>query len=134
MKWILYTDGASRGNPGEAGAGALLISDEGKELSLSKYLGTKTNNQAEYAALLLGLEELIKHRVDEVEVCADSELMVKQLKGEYKVKNEGLKPYYLKARDLLKNFKSTTLRHVPREENKQADRLANEAIDFKNDF
>ncbi|MBI2339889.1 MAG: ribonuclease HI family protein [Deltaproteobacteria bacterium] len=131
MKWMMYTDGASRGNPGEAGAGALLVSAGGKEIPLSRYLGTKTNNQAEYAALLMGLEELKKQKAGEVEIRADSELMVRQLKGEYRVKNEGLIPYYEKAKNLLKSFEKVSFCHVPREENKEADKLANEAIDFK---
>lgn len=132
MKWILYTDGASRGNPGEAGAGALLTNEQGKEFPLSRYLGIKTNNQAEYEALILGLEALIQYQPEEVEIYADSELMVKQLNGEYKVKNEGLKPHYEKVKNLLKNFKKVLIRHIPREENKRADELANEAIDLKN--
>ncbi|MBI4411036.1 MAG: ribonuclease HI family protein [Deltaproteobacteria bacterium] len=131
MKWIVYTDGASRGNPGEAGAGAFLVSESGKEIPLSHYLGIKTNNQAEYAALLMGLEELKKQKAREVEIRADSELMVRQLKGEYRVKNEGLIPYYERAKNLLTSFEKVSFRHVPREENKKADKLANEAIDFR---
>ena len=131
MKWIIYTDGASRGNPGEAGAGAFLVSDSGKEIPLSHYLGIKTNNQAEYAALVMGLAELKKHKVREVEIRADSELMIRQLKGEYRIKNEGLIPYYERVKNLLESFEKVTFCHVPREENKKADKLANEAIDFK---
>lgn len=131
MKWIMYTDGASRGNPGKSGAGAFLISDSGQEIPLSHYLGIKTNNQAEYAALVMGLAELKKLKARFVEVRADSELMVRQLKGEYRVKNEGLIPYYEKAKNLLLGFEKVTFRHVPREENKKADKLANEAIDFR---
>jgi len=131
MKWILYTDGASRGNPGEAGAGAFLVNEDGEEIPLTKYLGKKTNNQAEYDALILGLEELIRIKAQEADIRADSELMIKQLKGEYKVKNEGLKPYFVKAQALLKQIPKTRLSHVRREENKEADKLANQAIDFK---
>lgn len=131
MKWVLYCDGASRGNPGEAGAGALLIDENGKEISLTRFLGKKTNNQAEYEALLLGLKELQKRGATEVEVKADSELLVRQLNGQYRVKHEGLVPLYKQAKDMLNSFTKTTIRHIPREENKKADRLSNEAIDLK---
>lgn len=129
MKWILYSDGASRGNPGEAGAGALLMNEKGDEYSLCAYLGHKTNNQAEYEALLLGLKELKRRGAKKVEIRADSELLVRQLNGEYKVKNAGLQNLFFKAKELLGAFESVTIRHVPREENREADRLANEAID-----
>ncbi len=131
MAWILYCDGASRGNPGEAGAGALLIDEKGQEIPLTRYLGHKTNNQAEYSALLLGLEELIRQQAKEVEIKADSELLIKQLKGEYRVKNEGLIPLYQQAKDWLGQFEKVTLQHIPREQNTKADRLSNEAIDFR---
>ncbi len=131
MKWVLYCDGASRGNPGEAGAGALLIDEKGHEISLTRYLGKKTNNQAEYEALLLGLEELKKRGAVEVEVKADSELLVRQLNGQYRVKHEGLVPLYKQAKDVLNSFAKVKIRHIPREQNKKADRLSNEAIDLK---
>lgn len=129
MKWTLYSDGASRGNPGRAGAGALLVDEKGEEIKLVRYLGTKTNNQAEYAALILGLEILKEKKAREVEIRADSELMIKQLKGEYRVKNPGLLPYYRQAQELVKNFEKVNFRHIPREENYKADKLANKAID-----
>ena len=129
MKWILYTDGASRGNPGLAGAGALLVSEEGEKIELRRFLGERTNNQAEYEGLLLGLERLKKINARKLEVRADSELMIRQLKGEYRVKNEHLKPLYERACEMLRIFESVALKHIPREENREADRLSNEAID-----
>jgi ribonuclease HI len=129
--WILYCDGASRGNPGEAGAGALVIGPHGEEFRLTRYLGHKTNNQAEYTALLLGLQKLKELKAGKVEIRADSELMIRQLKGVYRVKHEGLKPLFLEAKELLKNFTKVVLKHIPREENKEADALSNDAIDHK---
>lgn len=131
MKWILYSDGASRGNPGLSGAGAFLTSETGEEVELTQFLGIKTNNQAEYEALLLGLTDLVKRNATDVEIRADSEFMIKQLKGEYKVKHENIIPLYKKAKELISNFKTTRFTHVPREQNKIADRLSNEAIDLR---
>ncbi len=132
MKWFLYSDGASRGNPGPSGAGALLINEKGEEFPLTFYLGIKTNNQAEYEALLLGLRELKKRGAQEVEVRADSELLIKQLNGIYRVKHENIIPLFQEAKEISKAFKKISFQHIPREENKQADRLSNEAIDFRN--
>jgi len=132
MKWQLYSDGASRGNPGPSGAGALLINEKGEEFPLTFYLGIKTNNQAEYEALLLGLRELKKRGAQEVEVRADSELLIKQLNGIYRVKHENIIPLFQEAKEISKAFKKISFQHIPREENKQADRLSNEAIDFRN--
>lgn len=129
QKWILYCDGASRGNPGESGAGALIVAPDGEEIPLTRYLGHKTNNQAEYTALLLGLERLVALGAKDVEVRADSELMIRQLGGIYKVKHEGLKPLFAQAKDFLKQFQKVVLKHIPREENKKADALSNDAID-----
>lgn len=127
--WLAYTDGASRGNPGQSGAGVLLVSPEEKEYKYKLYLGEVTNNQAEYQALILALQELVKHQAQKVLVRADSELMIKQLLGVYKVKNERIKPLYAKVQDLLKFLPQVQFEHVRREYNKIADRLANEAID-----
>lgn len=131
MKWILYSDGASRGNPGESGAGAFLVNDKGEEIELVKYLGQRTNNQAEYEGLILGLEKLKSLGARKVEIRADSELMIRQLQGKYRVKNPDLQVLFGKAGALLKHFEEVSLRHVPREQNKEADRLSNEAIDFR---
>ena len=130
MKWIMYSDGASRGNPVESGAGAFLVSEKGEEIGLVKYLGIRTNNQAEYEGLILGLEKLKALGARKVEVRADSELMIRQLQGKYRVKNPDLQVLFVKAGALLKYFDEVSLRHVPREQNKEADRLSNEAIDF----
>src|SRR5262245_31614350 len=129
MVWTLYSDGASRGNPGPAGAGAYLITPEGAEIKLTLYLGIKTNNQAEYEALLLGLRELVQRGAKKVNIRADSEFMIRQLLGEYRVKNEGIKPLFEAAKNLLESFDSVDLKHIPREENTIADELSNIAID-----
>ncbi len=129
-KAILWSDGAARGNPGPAGVGAILKSPEGEVLAAeSQYLGHTTNNIAEYRALLLGLERALALGVAALEVRADSELLIKQLKGEYRVKSEGLKPLFEKARQLLARFESVQLTHVRRELNAEADKLANRGID-----
>lgn len=128
----IYSDGAARGNPGPAGAGAVLTGDDGRVLvEVCRYLGETTNNQAEYRALLLALEQAQKVGADGVAIFADSELMVKQIKGEYRVKNEGIKPLFEQAVKLLRAIGEYTIEHVPREKNKHADKLANLAIDGK---
>jgi ribonuclease HI len=128
----IYSDGASRGNPGNAGAGAIIFDSAGNTIAtVSKYLGTTTNNQAEYIALLLALEKIATLKPTAVEIFADSELMIKQLKGEYKVKNILLKPHYEKIMKILSTIDSYSLKHIPREKNKEADKLANLAIDNK---
>lgn len=131
MKHItIYCDGAARGNPGPAGAGAVLLTEDGSVLSeLSKYLGETTNNQAEYQALLMALSEAKKLGAERINIFSDSELMVKQLKGEYRVKNEGLKPLFKNAVEKLKSFVEHKINYLPREKNAHADSLANRAID-----
>ncbi|HTQ06885.1 MAG TPA: ribonuclease HI family protein [Polyangiaceae bacterium] len=127
---MLWTDGAARGNPGPAGAGVMLKTPAGDVLAAEgQYLGHTTNNVAEYKALLLGLERALELGVKRLEVRADSELLIKQLKGEYRVKNAGLRPLYEQALALLGRFEGTELKHVRREHNVEADRLANEGID-----
>ncbi len=127
---FVYSDGASRGNPGPAGAGAVLLDERGAVLRrLGKLLGRETNNIAEYQGLLLGLRAALEMGARDIEVRADSELMIKQLKGDYRVKNEGLKPLFAEAQALLRRFDWVKLRHVPREENKLADEMSNRAID-----
>jgi len=129
---ILWTDGAARGNPGPAGIGALLKTPSGEVLSAdSAYLGQATNNVAEYKALLLGLERALALGVKRIEVRADSELLIKQIKGQYRVRNAGLRPLYEAALKLLARFESTALTHVRREHNVEADRLANAGIDSR---
>ena len=129
---ILWTDGAARGNPGPSGIGALLTNRSGRTLAeVSDYIGETTNNVAEYRALLAGLERALQIGVRSVEVRADSQLMIRQLEGLYKVKMPHLKPLFEKAKQLLARFESHRLRHVPREENSGADRLANLGIDAR---
>lgn len=128
--YIAYTDGAARGNPGPAGAGVIIYGPKHKVIEEAKlYLGETTNNVAEYRALILALDKLDYHNAENILIRADSELMVKQIKGEYRVKNEGLKPLYEQAMGLIEGFDTYKIEHVPREENKAADRLANAAID-----
>lgn len=127
---IIYTDGGSRGNPGPAGIGAVITKDGQPVASISEFLGTTTNNVAEYTALIRSLEKSLECGIQKVEVRTDSELMVKQMNGEYRVKNEGLKPLFLKAQTLKNRFASFVIVHVRREQNKEADRLANLAMDL----
>ncbi|MFH2013144.1 MAG: ribonuclease HI family protein [Pseudomonadota bacterium] len=132
--FFVYTDGASRGNPGEAGAGAVILNKEENLIGeFKKYLGNSTNNAAEYQALILGLREVLKLKGTRVQIFSDSELMVKQLNGAYKVKNEGLIVLHNEVNDLLKKFAWYDIKHIEREKNRHADRLANEAIDERSD-
>lgn len=129
-KIIAYTDGASRGNPGKAGIGIALFNEEGEMIKeISDYIGETTNNIAEYTALVVALKAALEMECEEIELVLDSELIVKQIKGEYRVKNQGLKPLYQEAVKLLDQFKSYSIRHVRRENNKKADKLANRGID-----
>jgi len=130
LSLTLHTDGGSRGNPGPAGAGAVIYDDEGREVAaLSRYLGRTTNNEAEYQALLLGLAEARRLGAARLTVKMDSELIVRQLEGQYRVKAPGLKPLYAEAKLLLKDFSSVTILHVRRNLNQRADELANQAMD-----
>jgi ribonuclease HI len=126
----VYVDGASRGNPGRAGAGAVIKDADGKVIKrMKKGLGITTNNMAEYRALIMGLEEAKRLGLDRVKVFADSELVVKQIKGEYRVKNETLRPLYSEALDLADGFEGFNISYITRDKNAEADRLANMAID-----
>jgi len=135
MKYFIHTDGGSRGNPGPAGAGAMLRDELGNSVaSVSQFLGTRTNNFAEYEAVILGFETLAKlvkgkTRETEVVVKMDSELVVKQMRGEYKIKNTALKEQSIRLKKIMETFGSVSFAHVPREENSDADALANEAMD-----
>jgi len=127
---IIFSDGAARGNPGPSGAGAFITSADGEMVAeVREYLGEMTNNQAEYRALKCGLEKARELGAKSVIIRADSELMVKQLNGEYKVKNTGIKLIFREVSALFSYFESWEAAHVSREQNKEADRLANEAID-----
>lgn len=128
----LYSDGASRGNPGEAAAGFVIIDAHGAEMvARGVYLGQCTNNMAEYQALILGLHEAHRLKAERLAIRLDSELVVRQLEGRYQVKDAKLKPLYTKAMSLLRGFASHTVTHVPRRENQRADELANQALDAR---
>jgi ribonuclease HI len=130
--WRLHCDGASRGNPGPAGAGMVLFDPQGRlQARQGRYLGETTNNVAEYQALLLGLAEAHRLAVKKLQVLADSELMVKQLTGHYRVKSPHLIPLWREALNTLEKFEAWAIAHVPRAENHLADEAANQAIDQK---
>lgn len=123
-----YFDGASKGNPGPSGIGGVLFDGDHVIAEVKEYIGIATNNQAEYSALIAVLEEAKKLGAETLSIFADSELVVRQLTGEYRVKNPKLAPLFLKASQLRKSFLRVTFRHVPREKNKLADALANLAV------
>ena len=130
MHLIIRTDGGARGNPGPAGIGVVIEDEHGKVLEEhAKYLGVKTNNQAEYAAVILGLQRAKHLKADSVEVVADSELVVKQANREYKVKHENIKPLFAEMWGLVLQIGSVKFRHVRRHENTHADDLSNRAMD-----
>ena len=126
----LYTDGACRGNPGYGGAGVVLTDEKGNIVGTTgKFLGLCTNNLAEYQALIIGLEEAQRRRCRQLHIFLDSELLVNQIVGTYRVKNEKLKILMGDVRRLLAALDSYVVEHIGREKNKMADRLANQAID-----
>ncbi len=127
----LFTDGCARGNPGSAGAGYVILDMTDKEIeSGSKFLGkNETNNQAEYGALIVGLSKCLKHSKGVIHVYSDSELMVKQLKGVYKISKPHLRELAENVRTLVKVFQKVTFHHVKRDKNTKADDLANQAVD-----
>lgn len=128
MVVTMFCDGASRGNPGDASIGVSIVK-EGKEIAtISKGIGKKTNNQAEYGALIEGLKK-IKELEEEVVICLDSQLIVKQIKGEYKVKAPLVKPLFEEAQQLFENISLKDILWIPRNQNQRADELANEALD-----
>jgi ribonuclease HI len=122
-------DGGSRGNPGPAGYGVHIQQDDGTIVELKQSLGQTTNNVAEYSGLLAALSWAADHGVRDLDVRSDSELLVKQMRGEYRVKSPGLQPLYEEARSLIRRIGRVKFQHVRREFNKDADRLANEAMD-----
>jgi len=128
-KLAVYADGASKGNPGPAGIGVVLVDAGGTVLrEIAEYVGHATNNAAEYLALIRGLEAALELGADSVEINVDSELMARQLAGVYRVKSRNLAPLYERAVSILRRFRGVTITHVLREFNKRADRLANEAV------
>jgi ribonuclease HI len=126
----LFADGGSRGNPGPAASAAVLLDPTGELLEeIGAYLGVATNNVAEWTALIIGLEAAAKRGIGRLAVRLDSELVVKQLRGEYRVKHEGLQPLHRRATQLLRAFVEVDIRHVPRKQNALADRLVNRLLD-----
>ena len=127
---VAFVDGASRGNPGNAAYGVRICSHEGSEVAaFGDFLGTRTNNYAEYSGLLAALAWALDNGVSDLEVVSDSELMVKQMNGKYRVKSPKLRPLFEEARARAGKLESFRIRHVLRHENTDADRLANRAID-----
>ena len=124
----LHSDGGSRGNPGPAGIGFVIRIDT-QTIEHGEYIGNTTNNQAEYRALLAGMQRAHQEGVASLKCFLDSELVVKQLNGEYRVKDEDLRPHYTEISSLTTHFDEVTFSHVPRNENKDADRLVNDALD-----
>ena len=122
-----YIDGGSRGNPGEAGCGVYVPG----VVRIAEFLGKQTNNYAEYSALLAALRFAVDHRADSLKVYADSELVVKQINGDYKVRNENIKPLFEQAQRLIRQLRHFSISHIYREQNKEADKLANLAMNKK---
>jgi probable phosphoglycerate mutase len=126
----LFADGGSRGNPGPAASGAVLYSEDGTVLAeIGEYLGIATNNVAEWRALLAGLTRARELGVDEIEIRMDSELVVRQITGVYRVKHADLIPLHSKAKSLLRSFKSVDIQHIPRKQNAAADAVVNQFLD-----
>lgn len=134
MKATIHIDGGARGNPGPGGAGVVIRNADGEIVfEAGFFLGRVTNNQAEYTGLIKALEIAERSGIDEIEFNSDSELMVKQIHGDYRVKNEGLKPLYDDVMTKLARVKKWQIRHVRREQNKDADAIANAAMDAADD-
>jgi ribonuclease HI len=130
VKARLFTDGGARGNPGPAAYGFVLETEDGTVLAAEgQAIGVATNNVAEYSGLVAGLRKALELHVPEVEVVSDSELLVKQMRGEYRVKNEALRALFVEASALARGLQSIQYRHVKRAHNELADRLVNEALD-----
>lgn len=130
MRLITYSDGGSRGNPGPAAGGAVVKNDDGETLeTVSKFLGKATNNVAEYTGIIIALEAAKRHGATEVDMRMDSELAVKQLKGEYKVKNPDLAKLFMQVHNLSLGFKKVTFKHIRRELNTDADAAVNACLD-----
>ena len=126
----LFTDGGARGNPGPAGIGAVIQDGEGNVIAeISEYIGTTTNNYAEYTALMKGLTRVLALGCSEIACFLDSELVVKQLNGRYKLKNKALAKLFIHIHNLRLKFKKITFYSIPREKNKHADKLVNQALD-----
>ncbi len=129
LKVTAWVDGASRGNPGPAGYGVFMKTERGEVIEISGFLGITTNNVAEYSGLIDALATAQAEGADEVEIVSDSELLVKQMLGTYRVKHPNLIPMHQKAKAMSRRFSKFTIRHTLRAGNKEADRLANAAVD-----
>lgn len=128
-KVVIYADGASRGNPGPAAIGAIIKDKQGRLITtIAQSIGRATNNQAEYKAIIAALEHAITLGANQVEIHSDSELVVRQINGEYRVKKATLKPLYQQVKQLQSQLKSFTITHIPRQQNIEADNLANKAL------
>lgn len=127
----IYTDGASKGNPGPAGIGVVICQGQEVVRNISHYIGENTNNAAEYLAIIFALQEALLLKAEEVNLYTDSELIYRQLTGEYKIKNPKLFAFYQQVKQLLSGFKVFRISHVPRDANKGADKLANLALKNK---
>lgn len=135
MKTIIYTDGGARNNPGPAAIGAVVTQDGQTLKKYSHFIGRATNNQAEYEAVIFALKKVKllfgkkKAKTMEIEIRLDSELVAKQLNHQYKIKEEELQPLFLKAWNLVLDFEQVNFKYIPRQQNKEADRLVNQALD-----
>ena len=126
---VIHTDGVSRGNPGQSAIGATIKDERGQLIaSISRRIGWATNNQAEYKAIIAALETAIRLDARQVELNSDSELVVRQINGQYRVKKAALKPLYQRVKELQNRLEGFTIRHIPRQQNKEADKLANRAL------
>jgi len=133
FKAIIYTDGGSRGNPGQGALGVVIADENEKVLKeYSHYLGEVTNNQAEYEAVIFALAKAKQLKIKEIELRVDSELIGKQLLGKYKIKDSDLQPLFIKAWNLRLDYDKVDIKIIPREQNKKADKLVNRELDSKN--
>jgi ribonuclease HI len=130
MRGTIHTDGGARGNPGPAGIGVVLADENGEVIGeVAESIGVATNNVAEYKALVAGLELALAKGITDIEIFMDSELVVSQIKGEWKIKKDTLRPLAVQARSLMNKFDSFSISHVRREANADADKLANQGMD-----
>lgn len=134
MNLVIHTDGGARGNPGPAAIGIVISDQNGKTIKeFGTYIGETTNNEAEYRALIAGLEEAVEKKAAKAECYLDSELVVKQLNGQYRVKNERMQILHSEVKELMQKIPEITFTHVKREKNKDADRLVNQVLDSLTD-
>lgn len=124
----IYIDGASKGNPGHAAVGVVICQDGEVIKNIANYIGNATNNVAEYMALIYGLQEALILKAEDLNIKTDSQLLYRQIRKEYKVKHPNIVPLYKQAEHLISAFRQVSIKHIPREENRGADKLANKAI------